>query len=271
MMKIFYVLFFWLGSFCCVYGQLDSDEAIREKFMFEVVHIEEFMERFNFDSDTKLLGYLRAENPEMDIDRKYILSKLIKLKQNDGNSFLVEEFINFVADSVNPQYLSYYDCDWYAELNCTFQSGSGQIPVTLWLTTEIRADSASKWVIRNIKSKELAGNCAVNPGQILGPVSHNVDFAGLHNCLSDSENLMNYFSGDFCPEPLTYFFTLLQLKSIRLDRIDSIQFHFLQIPKWVFRVEYINVKDLQSGWLITELNRVSRPDKEIIRNGFLNL
>lgn len=269
-MRILFVLLSLLGSFYIACGQLDSNEAIREKFIFEVVHIEEFMERFNFDSDTKLLEYLRAENPEMDIDRHLLLSKLIKLDESNGNSYLIDEFINFVADSADPQYLSYYDSDWYAELDCVFLSDSGKIAVTLILSPQVRADSSSKWVIQNVKSKQLLGDRKSNSSQILSPVSHNVDFAGLYNCLADSENLLNYFSEDFTPESLTYFFTLLQLNEIKLESINSIQYYFLQIPKWIFKAEYQNVKELQSGWLITELNRVSRKEKETVKSNFLN-
>lgn len=265
---------FIIGLVCSIslFGQVASDEEIREKFAFEIIHIDEFMERFNFDESTKLLEYLRKENGEVEsIDRKFLLKKLIKVEDPMKQVYLVDEFINFVTDTVSPYYLYYSDKDWYAELHCTFIYQSDKIPVTLILAPHVNADSSSKWVIKSVLSERLGRNLSMDTTRIISPVSHNTDFAGLHNCLVDTKNLLNYFDEGFSPDQKTCFYTLLRLNKLKLEEIKEVRYHFLQIPKWTFRVEYINVKDLQSGWLITDLSRVTWKEKDLYRKDNLNL
>lgn len=261
-----------LLCFMASFGQVASDEAIREKFAFEILHIDEFMERFNFDESTKLLEYLKEESGGMEtIDRKYLLKKLFKIEDPAKQTFLVDEFINFVTDTLSPYYLHYSDKGWFAELLCTFIYDSEEISVTLILSPHVNEDASSKWVISSVLSEQFNKQAKIDSTRIISPVSHNTDFAGLHNCLSDSKNLQNYFPDEFSPDQTTFFYSLLLLEELKLEEIRKVRYHFLQVPKWIFMVEYLNVKDLQSGWLITDLDRVNWKEKEVYRNNKLNL
>lgn len=267
LLSSFIVCFFLIGI-----AQDPTNEMLREKFAFEIIHIDEFMERFNFEQSNKLIQYLESEDKGgMQIDRKFILEKMIHLENPSEKGFLVNEFIKFVDDSVSPCYLSFYDDNWYAELQCSFSFENQEIPVILILATHHQADSASKWVIQSVISESLAIPESENPNTILSPVSQNTDFAGLHNSLKDKNNLLNYFSNDFDPDLLTYFFSLLHFEKIKLKEISKVSYHFLQVPKWIFTVNYYNVKNLQSGWLISDLKRVSSEEKEEIKKTILHL
>ncbi|MCD4731325.1 MAG: hypothetical protein K8R74_12035, partial [Bacteroidales bacterium] len=57
-------------------SQFTNNEQIREKFNYEIIQLDEFIDRFNFDNDTKLLKYLAINYPDISIERKGFLITL---------------------------------------------------------------------------------------------------------------------------------------------------------------------------------------------------
>ena len=261
-MKYYITVFMCLVSVQVVVPQFIDNHVIKERFYFEVGQIEEFIERFNFDGKTKLLNYLNINEPDLEINR---IDLLYSLFDSYGPAFdkpLARAFINYVNDSVNPKYLCFYDNDWYAEVSCIFEmnghTGTGQ----LILKNQFKADSSSKWVISGVSSEMLKFPDSKDSTVILSPVSHGTDFIALYNILQDGENIKNYIAKDFTLDTLTYFVSLANNNKIRLKQIYKVKYHFMQIPEWIFTVDYFNRKDLNSGWLISGLERMAREGKE---------
>lgn len=258
--SISFLFFLIIGSH--IVAQSDQNAELREKFYFEVIQIEEFIERFNFDENNKLLVYLRTQNPDMEITRRKALSSLFNIMDTTFDASLVNEFISFVDDSLNPQYLDFYDNGWYAEVNCVFKIQDVVDTGQLILMNQHREDFSSKWVIAGVTSKLLEMPISKDSLRIMSPVSHGTDFLALYDIFKDGDNIQNYIFRDFKIDTLTYFIALLNLHKIELKQILDVNYHFLQIPKWIFTVSYFNRRDLNSGWLISNLERVSNEEKE---------
>jgi hypothetical protein len=252
-------------------SQLSNNFLIKEKFYFEVGQIEEFIERFNFEGETKLLSYLKINQPNLEISRLDFLYTLFITYEITSDKSLAHAFINYVNDSVNPQYLDFYDNDWYAEVSCIFEFNGNTDTGKLILKNQFNADSSSKWVITGVRSDLLKMPNSKDSLQILSPVSHGTDFIALYNILHDGENIQNYITNDYTLDTLTYFMSLVHFNKIKLKQIYKVKYHFLQIPKWIFTVEYFNRKDLNSGWLISDLIRINMEEKENYKTGILKI
>lgn len=252
-------------------SQFSNNLILKEKFSYEIIQIEEFIERFNFKEDTKLLNYLKINQPYFNIERKKFLTTLFNTYDTTFNMPFVKAFVNYVNNSVNPQYLNFYDNDWYAEVSCVFKYESRIDTGKLILKNQFKIDSSSKWVIAGVSSKILEFPESKDTLRILSPVSHGTDFIALYDIFEDGENIQNYIIKDFKLDTLTYLITLIYFNKIEITQLLNVKYHFLQIPKWIFTVEYFNRKDLNSGWLISDLLRMSWEEKENYKIKFLNI
>jgi len=243
-------------------SQFYSNNQIREKFNYEIIQLDEFIDRFNFDQDTKLLKYLAINFPDISIERKGFLITLFDGFNIDYQESLIKEFIDFVCDSTNPQYLNFYNNHWYAEVNCILELHQQVDTAKIIMKNQFNNDSSSKWVITGINSDILVLPKSKDSMKIMTPVSHGTDFIALNDVFKDGQNIQNYIVDDYPIDQLTYFMTLIHNNKIKLKQIIKVSYHFLQIPGWAFTINYYNRKELNSGWLISELTKMSNGDKE---------
>jgi serine/threonine protein kinase len=107
--------------------------------------------------------------------------------------------------------------------------------------------------------------------RIISPVSHGTGFIALYDVFKDGANIQNYIAKDYIPDTLTYFISLMSLNKIKLTEVNKVKYHFLQIPGWAFTVDYFNRKELNSGWLISELKRMSNNEKRAYKKEILKI
>ena len=106
---------------------------------------------------------------------------------------------------------------------------------------------------------------------MMSPASHGTGFIALYNIFKDGKNVRNYITRDFKIDSFTYFVILMNQNKIKIKEVTNAKYHFIQIPGWGFVIEYLNRKDLNSGWLITELFRLSYMKKERYKIEQLNI
>ena len=252
-------------------SQFTNNEQIREKFNYEIIQLDEFIDRFNFDNDTKLLKYLAINYPDISIERKGFLITLFDNFDIDYHESMIKAFIDFVCDSANPQYLNFYDFNWYAEVNCIIEFNQRIDTGKIILKNQFNNDSSSKWVICGINSEILELPESKDSLKIITPVSHGTGFIALYDVFKDGANIQNYIADDYSIDKLTYFMTLMNYHKIKLKQVNKVKYHFLQIPGWAFTIDYYNRKELNSGWLISELKRMSNGDKDKYKKEILNI
>ena len=242
-------------------SQFTNNEQIREKFNYEIIQLDEFIQRFNFDNNTKLLKYLTNNYPDLSIDRKGFLITLFDNNKIHYQDSLINTFIDFVSDTTNPKYLNFYDHDWYAEVNCIIEYQHSIDTGKIILKNQFNNDFSSKWVITGISTEILELPKSKDSLKIISPVSHGTGFIALYDVFKDGANIQNYITKDYSPDTLTYFISLMYFNKIKLREVNEVKYHFLQIPGWTFTVEYFNRKELNSGWLISGLMKMSNNEK----------
>lgn len=252
-------------------AQFSDNSQVREKFSYEIIQIEEFIERFNVDKSTKLLKYIKEQNPDMVVDRREFITTLFDYNYYITEESLISEFVDFACNPSDPFYLSFYDSDWYAEVSCLVEYQNKEDIARLIMMNQFEADSASKWVISGVSCKLFEFPESKDTMAILSPVSHGTGFIALHNAFNDGKNAQNYITDDLVMDELSYMVFMMKSNKIDIKEVSGTKYHFLQIPGWALTIEYLNRKELNAGWLITNLRKLSPEEKEIYKKDVLNI
>lgn len=233
-------------------------------FAFKVKQIDEFFDRFNFD--TARFGYLidilEVQRPEKEINREEILKGLFNRKDTLWN---LPEVMNFVDQTVNdtaPLRLSFYDEKWYAEIACIFEYKGRSYPADLVLRNHHIGNNRSYWVITAVKADFLAIPDTVSQMKFLNPSIQGTNFLAIKDALRDHVNVRNYLPVNHTQDLLSVFAHAVYSGDLMLKEKHGIKYHFLQLNDWIFTVEYYNRDDLNAGWLISELIRADASFKK---------
>ncbi len=283
-MKIQYLLmgaFTWLLSLSALNAQSMGTDWDQEKEAFVVKQYEEFVERFNFDSDAVIVKWFQENYPGHELDRDMLLRSLFNLEDPEWDPSVVDQFIEQMIDEDDPVFIDFYDESWYAEVSCLFEYNRRQYPGSLILQSKKYGNNSSKWQIVTVVADFLPAGDAVppddlfsavrNPERILSPVSHATDFAALHRAFKDLPNLPNYFSKDQWSPKLYVFLREMMNGSLCLETVKDVTYHLLQIDGWIVSLKYYNRNLPNSGILISNILRADPPKKEGYKRKRLNI
>jgi hypothetical protein len=259
--KLFTILVFLL-IYRQAFSQFTDNQSIREDFIFEVIQIEEFIQRFNFEEDNRLFTYLKSATPDLKLNRKSVLYSLMNYSNPDISKETIQKFIDFIADTSAPVCLDFYDSGWFGEVNCIMQKGASAMAGKIFLKNQVSEQNTSKWVIVGVRSELLSLPNSSDTSNFFSPVSHATDFVAIYNFFEDTRNLPNYLSKDYTIDTLTYFVSLVINRKLKLNEIVSVKYHFTQIPDWIVVIEYFNRREPNSGWLISKLIPASDIEKK---------
>lgn len=251
-----------------VFGQ--SLYLNNENFAFKVKQIDEFMDRFNAVPATPIQQYVREQYAIDSLSRASLVLSLFNREDTSWNEQQVREFVTDVAQSAAA--LDFYDRGWYAELNCAGRYKGRPEQFTLVLSLEVlRPGRGAKWVIEGVSADFLQLGYSQDRRRALNPGSYGTDFMGLVDALQDTANVRNYLNTRTQPSQLLLFFNKLCEGQLLFERVNTITYHFLQIDNWIFKVRDFNRDTANSGWLISELMKVTDVQKLQYREKILYL
>lgn len=275
--SIFNISMAWILSFPFIHlnaQAIVNDAGDREKhFIYEVKQIDEFYERFNDDSNSFVRKVYANYHIRYNLNRAKLIKSLFNYETKSWSADEIDRFVNTATNPKHPVKLDFYSNDWYAEALCKFQQNDGIIDVALILKIDTDSMKRSKWVIAGVRSGSLKPNSAVsirvpknNERKFINPASHANNFIELDKALGDKENLSDYFDDSFFKASCSAgFYEAIVNNRIKFLYVKDVTFHFLQIEKWIFTVEYFPREALNSGWLISSLKNVSPAEMEAYR------
>lgn len=231
-------------------------------FLYEVKLIDEFIERFNDDADS----YVRRESKAtLGTDSMVTRPRLIKSLFNRQQQWN-HEVSTFVYDActAHPTLLSLTDSNWYATAQCVFTQGKAtiEIPITLHIRTR---HGGSQWMIAGIGKCTLpkTGKASTGTGTDFIPTSaHGTNFLAFHRVFAPGTNPANYFEEELlATDRARRLISATTAGQMKFGYVKSIQYHFFQVPGWVFTVSRFKRKHTNSGWLINELQAANEQQK----------
>jgi hypothetical protein len=143
---------------------------------------------------------------------------------------------------------------------------------------EITQNKGSKWMIVAVGSSTLKSKIDVTElteskmkTKFISPVSHGTNFVSLKRAFEDRENLSSYFDNlYFKNSHMLEFYNAVLNREIEFLDVSKIIYHFLVAEKWIFTVENFQREALNSGWLISSIQRASPAGIESYRNKLLS-
>lgn len=256
-MKSFYcgiLLIVGLAQHHCTYAQGNFNEAVAT----HVSHIEEFIDRFNFDKDSQFNQFVRATYPHQKIDRSMVVKSLFNrrtLSSTPPQDRL--DFIAYVADSLRPVHLAIYDALWYATVPVQVTIDNQKMDMMVTLEIQMNNDYSIEWAIVGLKSPSLEEMKSKSKFYISAS-SHATYFPELYAALSSSDLFKSVIADSQKETNTEKYLNLISGREVQDITIKKgIKYHFLQISGWIMTVEYVPQDySFNTGWLISKVTSV---------------
>ena len=241
----------------------DVFEELPEHLFYQVKQLDQFIDRFNSNENTEGI----AINPSKTSaeDRERILASLFNLEMLEIPAFK-EKAVRFIKEVTGSRIsnLSFYDKNYYATIDCQVLYKNKKELLTLTLVLEGSANNGAHWVIKGAKADFLGGlnnNAGTDKDhKIIPPTNHEVEFIALLNIFNKEKDLNSYLSESYGKNQLDNLDQILKSGNLKMLSTATPTYHFLQIPGWIFTVDFFNRKSKNSGLLISNLDKVDQLD-----------
>jgi hypothetical protein len=252
-------------------GQILEDYLGDESDLYaSTKQVNQFFRRFNGEEDFK--GERFYPEDKLYRDPKLRRTYLENLFNND-NPFITpalkESFISRMLKPESPVFLDFHGGSWFAEVTSSFNFKGQEKYLTLFL--ELEKDTiGSKWVITNAYFEPFAkvfadqDSLRARGQEFLHPMSHELDFMNLVRAFDDKESLEQYLAWKYKPDYLTLFIYEYKLGNLKFNSVSRVKFHFFQVDGWYFEISDYNRQGYNTGWLISNLMKISPEEKEIL-------
>jgi hypothetical protein len=251
-------------------GNFRGDETV---FYAQTKQVNQFFRRFNGEEDIKGKRYYSKDIEYRDAKaRKKFLSILFDNERSDITTDLKNQFINDVLNKKSPVFLDFHSTDWFAEVSASFIYKKEKVNLVLYLKL-VKDKLGYKWVFSNVFCNLFdqwfthAGDTTSNT-LFLHPLSHEIDFMNMDRVFRDPEKIDYYLEGDYTADQLALFTMEVKNGNLKYDAINSVKFHFFQVPGWYFEVAWYNRNDMNSGWLIDNILKITDKDKKNLRRHY---
>lgn len=242
-------LLFACAPLCTAAQDLFSDAV-----QTHVDHIEEFIERFNFEEGSRFEKYTKTSFPDAVVDRALVLNSLFSKRSNMTNEKTKKRFIQTVTDSSRPAFLEIYDALWYATVPVSMQVEGEQTDITVTLEIQLNSDYTVEWTVIGMKS-DVFENSENTKDLYISASSHATFFPELQEGLKSTKLFENIVSDSQKRSNTQKFMKLIDQKQVTdINVKKGISYHFLQISGWIMTVEYFPQDySLNTGWLISNV------------------
>jgi hypothetical protein len=272
-MRIFAALILFLlpvSLFCQnSVGDFTHDESI---FYAQTKQVNQFFRRFNAEEDVTGKRFYDKDSTFRDLkSRRKFLNILFDNSNGMITSTEKNEFIEQVTSKKSPVFLDFHGNNWFAEVSASFFYKKEKVNLILYLKLE-HQNLGYKWVFSNVYFSNfndyfIHTGDTTNLKLVLHPLSHEIDFMNIHKVFEDPGNLDYYLERNYNPDQLAIFVSEVKNGNLKFDGVKNVKFHFFQVPGWYFEVSYFNRNETNSGWLISNMIKISPKDKTaLIRN-----
>lgn len=266
MKKLSLILFLCaLFSAQSTFSQIHLDDVTHDESILyaQTKQVNQFFRRFNNEEDTKGIRYDSTDAEYRTRPQRLLYLKNLFDKKNQAiTSALKEKFIAEVASQQKPQYLSFRQPGWFAEVKTKFRHNGTKKDLWLFLKLE-KLRKGYKWGFSQVffpPFTNLFFNDPEGETKFMHPMSHEIDFMNFNKVFKDYKNLEYYSRNNYQPDYLSLFFYEVKRSNLIFEHIESVKFHFFQIDGWYFQLSYFNRQEYNSGWLIS--NVVELPTEE---------
>lgn len=245
------------------FSQINHEEDIfkdlPEHLAIQVKQLDQFIARFN--SNENPIGIRMDSRKVSEEDRANTIASLFNMDLLEKEAFRKKalKFIKEVTGS-GISNLSFYDKEYYATIDCQILYKNKREELTLTMSLEGDRDNGIKWVIIGASADFLHPETPKVSTDIIPPTNHEVDFVHLLEIFNKQKDISSYVSERHSQNQLGTLNHMLKNEDIKMLGTTTPRYHFLQIPGWVFTVDFFNRSNKNSGWLISDLQEAKRSE-----------
>ena len=254
MRKAGFLIIFGIVIYTNLYSQQiihTEDQSIDTLFDMNVSSINEFMTRFNGEDSHPDFrdaspSIKRISNLMMLFDMQ---SEKIRHKETT-----VRDFVNQVDSS--DICLTFTDSLWFIETRSIVQYNNTEYEIGLYFKTEVIESNVYRWAI--FDATDVLNNVIkLNKIRIIDPTDNEFDFLELRDRFKyDNKNAFAYKAMDRELDDLSVLITLIYNGQIIFKYVKKSAYYFYNVPGFKFKVELVNRKSNNAGWLITDIDRI---------------
>jgi len=251
------------------FSSFTGDES---KLYAQTKQVNQFFRRFNAEEDVKGKRTYSGDSTFRDLkSRRKYLNILFDTYNSSISTDDRNNFIEQVTGKKNQVFLDFHGKDWFSEVSASFLYKHERVDIIIYLKIE-KQNGGYKWVFSNVyfsRFKEFYAHVGdtTNLKLFLHPLSHELDFMNIHKAFDEPEKLDYYLDRYYRPDQLSLFVAEVKNGNLKFESVKEVKFHFLQVPGWYFEVSYFNRNANNSGWLISNILKITDKDKkELIRN-----
>lgn len=226
------------------------DDAL---FRAHVKSVEEFIARFNGDERSPMAPADSLRSPVLAL----FSFGYVDSQDPDSMAIVAREFVDSIdAAAVR---LSLTDPRTRIEAECVFSSGGRKFEITLVFVMEEFKPGFRRLALADACGIERSGLLVVKPMYPISPVEHELHFMALEDLFAAKRDyLPSTLPRGRSVDSLSYLIALLQCGHVAYEECTDVAVVSAQVPGFEFRIrEIVNPKSFNSGWLITDLCRIS--------------
>ncbi len=234
-----------------------------QEMVMQVKQFGQFIERFNYAKNFKsqeIDSAFRSQYPRKNYitllfnlaDPRFDSTKLTYSPEYVGRA---ERFIDNVVN--NNLLMDRYCSNVVAEALCNVEYKKVKKQLTMMMRKRIYPNTASEWYIDDVVAPWLALEpCRDKQSITIPPTSNETNFIRMYDLLLDKQHVTQIMDTSYVYDTRSVFLFLLQQNSLTMLNTQHIKYRIYQIDGWFFTVEYFNRNSLNSGWLISDLEKL---------------
>jgi len=256
----FYLTLLFVLCFTSARTQFSGMSAEKElNLQAATKQIGQFIRRFNSE-ETPDGERLSSTDPNFrSPQRRTSYITMLFDQQAELNATHKANFVRFVTNQEEQQFLSLHGKGLVAEVPCQFKRNGKSETIRLYLRLQ-KENVGSKWVIFKASGDhylKILGNDTSQNDVFLHPLSHEIDFMNLERAFSNPQKLRPYLANDFSYNHLNLMAYELKSGAIHFETVTGLKIHWTQISGWYFKLEQIHRENRNTGWLIRDLKPVN--------------
>ncbi len=259
-----------LPSMLCAQALRDMEDE--SKLYAESKQVNQFFRRFNGEEDERGKRYYSTDKEFRNVKlRKKYLGVLFDANNAGIKEALKVDFVKQVLEKSESTILDFHNPNWFAELQTTFSMNGKDQTVTLFMQIE-KDHQGYKWVIQKVHADMFMPyfvRDTTKIGRFLHPMSHELDFMNMRKAFDNRDSISQYTVKRFVPDHLSIFLYEMKKGNLKFKSVDRMRFHIFQISGWYFEIAEFNRPGYNTGWLISNLVKLTNASEKDILRKFL--
>lgn len=248
-----------------VAAQSFPDMVWGKDFAAQVKSIDEFIQRFNGEET----------HPDLkDADRTMNLIALFDYQMNhEGlpDSVFKKKIVDFVKHTEDSGVkIQLTDDEFFAEADITATILGKPTSILLILQSQTYNKDRVRWAIVGVRGLTQAGIIDTEHFYGISPVEHETHFMSIGDIFAyNTPEIWGYRGKDSKIDELSVFLTIAKMGKVRVNSVNKLTMHCLEIPNYVFTINEEGRTGRNSGWLMSSVTKISENKKKEYKSKLL--